>query len=212
MFGKVGSNATISRVFERTVPNPDLLAYGLESMSRQLRSRVWAAAGDRNPALRATALEPIILDLDATLVTSHSDKEQAVGTYKGGYGFAPLIASIDYGTGRGTGEILAVLLRPGNAGATSADDHIKIFTAATAQLPEDLYDQDGALIGEKILVRTDSAGPSRKFLNYLAALGCSSVSRTRCQWPKPAWWAGSATKSTGNPPLIRPARNVKTHG
>lgn len=171
VFGKVASNATISRFFERTVVNPDLFAYGWETMSRQLRSRVWAAAGDRNPALRATALEPLILDLDATLVTSHSDKEQAVGTYKGGYGFAPFVASIDYGTGRGTGEILAVAMRPGNAGANSADDHITIFTAAIAQLPEDFYDQDGALIGEKILVRTDSAGASRKFLHYLSALG-----------------------------------------
>lgn len=171
VFGKVASNATISRFFERTVTNPDLFSYGFATLTRELRSRVWEAAAERNPALKATALDPLIVDLDATLVTSHSDKEQAVGTYKGGYGFAPFIASVDYGTGNGGGEILAALLRPGNAGANSADDHIKVFTQATAQLPDDFYDQDGKLIGEKILVRTDSAGASRKFLHHLSSLG-----------------------------------------
>ena len=69
VFGQVASNATISRFFERTVGNPDLFAYGFSTMTRELRSRVWEAAGDRNPVLRATVLEPLIIDLDATLVT-----------------------------------------------------------------------------------------------------------------------------------------------
>jgi hypothetical protein len=62
------------------------------------------------------------------------------------------------------------VLRPGNAGANSADDHIKVFTQAIAQLPDDFYDQEGKLIGEMVLVRTDSAGASRKFLHYLSSL------------------------------------------
>jgi len=170
-FGNVASNATISRFFERTVTNPDVFSYGFATLTRELRSRAWEAAGDRNPALKATALDPLIIDLDATLVTSHSDKDQAVGTYKGGYGFAPFIASVDYGAGNGTGEILAAVMRPGNAGANSAEDHIKVFTQAIEQLPDDFYDQQGKLIGEKVLVRTDSAGASRKFLHHLASLG-----------------------------------------
>jgi hypothetical protein len=101
IFGNVPSNATVSRFFERTVTSPDLFSYGFDTLMRELRSRAWEAAGDRNPALTATALNPLIVDLDATLVTSHSDKEQARGTYKGGYGFAPFIASVDYGTGNG---------------------------------------------------------------------------------------------------------------
>ncbi len=171
VFGKVASNATMSRFFQQAAAAPDVFAYGFATMTRELRSRVWEAAGDRNPALTATALNPLIIDLDATLVTSHSDKEQAVGTYKGGYGFAPFIASVDYGASNGTGEILATFLRPGNAGANSAEDHIKIFTAAIEQLPDAFYDQEGKLLGEKILVRTDSAGASRKFLHYLETLG-----------------------------------------
>lgn len=167
VFGQLPSNATVSRFFERTVVNPELFAHGFGTLARQLRSRAWDAAGERNPTMAATAADPLIIDLDATLVTSHSDKENVAGTYKGGYGFAPFIASVDYGTGHGTGEILTALLRPGNAGANSADDHIRVYETATAQLPDAFFDVDGKLAGEKILVRTDSAGASRKFLWYL---------------------------------------------
>ncbi|HEY8295060.1 MAG TPA: IS1380 family transposase [Micrococcaceae bacterium] len=167
VYGQLPSNATVSRFFERTVTNPELFGYGIETLTRELRSRVWEAAGSRNPALSATAADPLIIDLDATLVTSHSDKENVAGTYKGGYGFAPFIASVDYGSGHGAGEILACRLRPGNAGANSADDHIRVFETAVAQLPDGFFNDTGALAGEKVLVRTDSAGASRKFLWYL---------------------------------------------
>jgi hypothetical protein len=90
-FGQLPSNATVSRFFERTVTNPELFGYGFETLTRALRTRVWDAAGERNPALTATAADPLIIDIDATLVTSHSDKENVAGTYKGGYGFAPFI-------------------------------------------------------------------------------------------------------------------------
>lgn len=170
-FGQLPSNATVSRFFERTVANPELFSYGFETLTRELRTRAWNAAGNRNPAASATAADPLIIDIDATLVTSHSDKENVAGTYKGGYGFAPFIASADYGAGNGSGEILACVLRPGSAGANSAEDHIRVFHTAAAQLPESFYDPAGVLAGEKVLVRTDSAGASRKFLWHLHSLG-----------------------------------------
>jgi hypothetical protein len=171
LFGQLPSNATVSRFFERTVANPELFSYGFETLTRELRTRAWNAAGNRNPAASATAADPLIIDIDATLVTSHSDKENVAGTYKGSYGFAPFIATADYGAGNGSGEILAAVLRPGNAGANSAEDHIRVFHTAAAQLPESFYDGTGALAGEKVLVRTDSAGASRKFLWHLHSLG-----------------------------------------
>lgn len=171
VFGPVGSEATVSRFMGRIKHMPEAFTYGYQTMSKTLRSRLWAAAGDRNPAKRATRTNPLIIDIDATLVQAHSDKQGAAGTYKGGYGFAPMIACLDYGTGNGTGEILAVLLRPGNRGANSAKDHIEVLSQALAVLPDDFYDQDGTLIGEKLLVRTDSAGASREFLNHLDSLG-----------------------------------------
>ena len=82
-----------------------------------------------------------------------------------------MIATADYGQGHSTGEVLAVRMRPGNKGANCAAGHISILTEALAQLPDDFYDQDGCLIGEKIPVRTDSSGASREFLHHLHALG-----------------------------------------
>ncbi|WP_413455087.1 IS1380 family transposase [Glutamicibacter sp. FR1] len=171
VFGQVASEATFSRFFTRLAEHPGAFDYAFATMQREVRSRLWAAAGKRSPAVRATRTHPLIVDIDASLVHVHSDKEGAKGTYKRGYGFAPMIAMADYGQGHGTGEVLAVRMRPGNKGANSAADHISILTEALAQLPDDFYDQNGCLIGEKILVRTDSAGASREFLHHLDALG-----------------------------------------
>jgi hypothetical protein len=50
--------------------------------------------------------------VDATLITAHSEKENAAGNDKGGYGFHPLQAYADE-----TREALGGLLRAGNAGS-----------------------------------------------------------------------------------------------
>ncbi len=73
--------------------------------------------GAELPGSRAAGrlLEQVVIDLDATLVTAHSDKEGAKGTFKGGFGDHPLGAWLD-----NTGEALAALLRPGNAGSNTA--------------------------------------------------------------------------------------------
>jgi hypothetical protein len=109
----------------------------LRAARAQARARAWAAGA---------APEEVILDFDATPVTAHSDKELAAGHYKGGFGFNPLLATC----GR---EVLAAILRPGNAGANNADDHLELFEAALEQLPPT------ALEGP-ILARSDSAGAS----------------------------------------------------
>lgn len=82
-----------------------------------------------------------------------------------------MIASVDYGQDNGTGEILAVMMRPGNQTANSAKDHIEVLNQALVQLPDDFYDSHGELISEKILIRTDSAGASRAFLDHLHSRG-----------------------------------------
>jgi hypothetical protein len=109
----------------------------LRAARAQARARAWAAGA---------APEQVILDFDATPITAHSDKEQAAGHYKGGFGFHPLLACC----GR---EVLAAILRPGNAGANNADDHLEVFELALEQLPRQ------ALEGP-ILARSDSAGAS----------------------------------------------------
>jgi hypothetical protein len=55
----------------------------------------------------------LVLDFDATLVTAHSEKELATGTWKGGYGFHPLLCYLDNGD-----EALSGILRPGTRRST----------------------------------------------------------------------------------------------
>ena len=102
----------------------------------------------------------MILDLDATLVTAHSDKEQAAGNYKHGFGFHPLLCYEAT-----TEEALAGILRPGNAGADTAADHVELLDLALAQLPESAK-------GPGLLVRADSGGATHAFLDHVASLGC----------------------------------------
>lgn len=170
LFGHLASNATISRFFDRVGENPEVFAHGLATLTSRMRSRVWHAVQTRGPGRTYTARDPLIIDMDHTLVGVHSDKEKAMGNYKGGYGYAPFIASIDYGDRYG-GEILACRLRAGNAGPNQASAHIALFDEAIAGLPRQFFGRHGELIGHKILIRTDSAGASRAFLNYLDSRG-----------------------------------------
>lgn len=56
----------------------------------------------------------VVVDLDATLIGPHSEKEGTTPNFKRGFGFHPMLACVDHGQG-GTGEPLAAMLRPGNA-------------------------------------------------------------------------------------------------
>ncbi len=61
--------------------------------------------------------------------------------------------------------MVAVQLRPGNAGSNTALDHIAITRAALAQLPGH---QAGRRPGRRVLTRTDGAGSSHAFLDWLS--------------------------------------------
>ena len=129
---------------------------GIAHRARPGPGRVWA---HRAPV---AAHAPLIIDMDATLVEAHSEKEKASATYKRGFGFHPLLAFLDHGEG-GTGECLAGLLRPGRATANNAADHRMVLSDALAQLP----DRDRA----RVLVRADSAAGMHDFLEHLHELG-----------------------------------------
>lgn len=126
------------------------------------RAHVWAAAGNDSPLHCVTGKSPLIVDLDATLIASHSEKEDARPTWKKGFGSHPLAAFIDHGA-TGTGEPLAMLLRPGNAGSNTAADHISVVRDAVKQLPA------GYRSGRKVMIRADSAGGTHGFLRWLTA-------------------------------------------
>jgi hypothetical protein len=99
----------------------------------------------------------LVIDLDATLVTAHSDKEGAAPTWKKGYGFHPLGA-----WAANTRECLAMLLRPGNAGSNTFTDHKEVLAAAIRQVP--------ARSRAKIIVRVDGAGASHELIKHLLSL------------------------------------------
>jgi hypothetical protein len=104
----------------------------------------------------------VIVDIDATLVTAHSDKEGAEPTFKRGFGFAPMCAFVDHGE-HGTGEALALDLRPGKASPWNSADHLTTLTAALAQLPAEERGQ--------VLVRADTGACSKVFLHHITDLG-----------------------------------------
>lgn len=161
MFGPVASTPTAWRVLADI--GPAALA-ALRAARTTARETAWLQTADTGhgiPPSRAGGrdLPGLVLDLDATLVTCHSDKEQAAATYKHGFGFHPLLCFLD-----NTGEALAGLLRPGNAGANTAADHITVLAQALAQIP------DAHRHGTDLLIRADSAGGAKAFLAHVRSL------------------------------------------
>jgi hypothetical protein len=153
LFGPVASTPTAWRVVEQVAGDPDGLA-GLRAACAQARAAAWRAGAHVEGLL--------VVDVDGTLLAAHSDKQGAAGTYKGGFGFYPLLAYLDRGDG--TGEALSGILRPGNAGSNTAADHIEAVDLALAQLPSAARDQP-------ILVRADTGGATHELTDHLRARG-----------------------------------------
>jgi len=163
VFGSVASDPTVSRLVDTLAADATRALAAIDGARAATRARVWALAGEHAPNHDVSVDDPTVVDLDATLLTSHSDKEQAAPTFKRGYGFHPLLAFLDHGAD-GTGEPLSFLLRRGNAGSNTAADHIAVARAAFAQLPEH---RPGRRAGKTVLVRTDGAGCTHAFLDWL---------------------------------------------
>jgi hypothetical protein len=145
LFGRVASDATAFRVVAAIAADPALLGALREARARA-RANAWnAGARPRR----------IVIDIDATLITAHSDKDGAAGTFRGGFGFHPLLAFLDE-----TREALAGVLRPGNAGANTASDPLRVLDLALEQLGQ--VDAAAAIV-----VRTDSAGATHQFTEEL---------------------------------------------
>jgi len=121
LFGEIASGSTARRVL---LEIGDRERDAIRVARAQARERAWAAGA---------APKQVILDFDATLLTAHSDKQHAAGNYKGGFGFHPLLATC----GR---EVLGAVLRPGNAGANTASDHIDVLELALEALPQSALD------------------------------------------------------------------------
>jgi len=147
LFGEIASHSTASRLLHSLGPAE---RWALAEARAAARRRAWEAGG--RPSR-------IVLDFDAHLLESHTEKEGAGPHRKGGFGFHPLLCWLDE-----SGEALAGVLRPGNAGANDAADHVAVLDRALAQLPEAPPDFS-------ILARADTAGATHRFASALRERG-----------------------------------------
>jgi hypothetical protein len=155
--GPVASDPVVSRLVTTLAADLPRALKAVRAARAAARERAWSLAGDAAPGADGAL---VTVDLDATVVIAHSDKDQAAPTWKKTFGFHPLTAWADHGAG-GNGESLAIMLRPGNAGSNTAADHIETTRLALAQIPRRLR--------RRVLVRTDSGGGTHDFLTWLTA-------------------------------------------
>ena len=158
VFGSVASDPTVSRLIATLAADVDAATAAIRSARAAARDLVWS----RRRPVPGRPGGQVVIDLDATLVSAHSEKELAAPTFKRGFGFHPLFAFLDHGEA-GSGETLVGMLRTGSAGANTATDHVTVLDAALAQLPE-------AERGH-VLVRTDTGGGVKQFLHHITDLG-----------------------------------------
>jgi hypothetical protein len=170
VFGRVASDPTVSRLVDTLAKDAPAALAAIDTARAAARRTVWQRAGTHAPDHGVDHRAPLVVDIDATLVTAHSEKEAAAPTFKRGFGHHPLTVFADHGPA-GTGEPLAVLLRRGNAGSNTAADHITVIRSALRQLPADT--KKGHRSGRSVLIRIDGAGSTHELLDWLTARNLS---------------------------------------
>jgi hypothetical protein len=157
LLGPVASPPTVWRTLDEATP---AALKRVEQARARIRRHVWGLLPTL-PVSKVAGADlggTVVLDVDATLVTAHSEKEQAKATFKGGFGFHPIGVWCD-----NTTELLAITLRPGNAGSNHAGDHIDVLGRAIAQVP--------TAYRRRLLVRADGAGATHELLDWLTGPG-----------------------------------------
>lgn len=157
IFGQVVSDSTVSRLISLLGDDAGRAGKAIASARRTARKRVWGMAGAHVPDVHLSAADPLVIDVDASLVSAHSEKQQAAPAFKKGFGRHRLCAFIDHGPA-GSGEAAVIMLGPGNAGSNTAADHRAVIRAALDQAGV------GPGPGRKVLVRIDPAGSTHQSL------------------------------------------------
>lgn len=158
LLGSVASAPTVWRTLNELTP---ARLARVEKARARVRRHVWSLLPGGLPASRVADTdlgEVVVLDVDATIVVAHSEKESAAPTFKGSFGFHPIGVWCD-----NTTEMLAARLRPGNAGSNTTADHLDVLASAIAQIPR--------AHRKNLLVRADGAGASHGLLDWLSAQG-----------------------------------------
>ncbi len=178
VFGAVASDTTVWRALDEI---GGVQLRRIAAARARVRARMWALFGGPPPARAAgrdVGTGVVVLDVDSTIVLAHSDKDGAAPTYKHSYGFHPMLVTCD-----NTGELLVVKLRPGNAGANTATDHLDVLAQAIAQVP--------APYRRQLLIRGDSAAATHAVLDWLTE---QNSARRRVQYSL-GWSIGEAERA-----------------
>ena len=158
VLGPVASPPTVWRSLDEVTP---ARRKKIATARARVRRRVWAQLPQGVPASKVAGTDladVIVLDVDATVVIAHSEKENASATFKRTFGYHPIGVWCD-----NTQEFLAAKLRAGNAGSNTTSDHIEVLTDAIAQVPGSHR--------KKLLIRSDGAGASHGLLDWLHEQG-----------------------------------------
>jgi hypothetical protein len=178
VFGEVASDTTAWRMLDEIGPGQ---LRRIAAARAKVRARLWQLFGGP-PAARAAGRDigvgVVVLDVDSTIVIAHSDKDGAAPTYKHTFGFHPILVTCD-----NTGELLTVRLRPGNAGANTAADHLDVLTEAIAQVPP--------AHRRHLLIRGDSAAATHAVVDWLHG---QNTPRRRVQYSL-GWSIGEAERA-----------------
>ncbi|WP_329224342.1 IS1380 family transposase [Streptomyces canus] len=199
VFGPVASGPTVSRLVDTLAGSGKRALTAIHTARAEVREKVWELADGNGPAVDGQ----VIVDIDGVLVLAHSEKQDAAATWKKTFGHHPLVAFVDHGQA-GSGEPVAALLRPGNAGSNTASDHIETTRIALAQLPKHLRR------GRQTLIRTDSAGGTHAFLDWLSKPGrwlsysvgmtiTDTIHQAVLKIPKKAWTPAYDAEGTERP-------------
>jgi hypothetical protein len=161
LFGPVASKPTAWRVLDRV---SEAHLPRLRAGRAKARERAWAAgaAPDLN--------QELCLDIDATILIAHSEKEWAAPTWKHTFGFHPIVCFLDRPE-IASGEGLAGIVRRGNAGSNTIADHIKVLDMALESLPVEARPRPGDPEGPRLVVRADAAGATHDFAAHCRERG-----------------------------------------
>jgi Transposase DDE domain group 1 len=105
LFGPVASDSTAFRLIDTIAGDPELLE-GLRAARAAARERAWDLG---------VRPERIVIDIDATLINAHTEKEGAAVNYRSGFGFHPILAYLDETMKRSLGcceEVARPLTQP----------------------------------------------------------------------------------------------------
>lgn len=93
VFGPVASDPTVSRLIGALAANAPAALSAIDAARATARAHAWSAARTQAPDHGIDEDHPLVVDIDATLVTAHSEKERAAPTSNAAMAFIHCVRS-----------------------------------------------------------------------------------------------------------------------